>query len=421
MTLRRLLAASAALATLVTPLAVSAAAPADAADTFFVRMEKKAVFLSPDGDGRRDFARIAFDLGKRAQVSVSVSHHGVVLFAKGIDLGTLDAGRHYWKFEGRDSRGHLLPDDDYEVQVVATRHGKKRSAYANAFIATQPDRGTLLVSRPTVYPRATAVDDRILVTYLREGWDPNRAAYPGDGFYVDLVPLMPLRVHLFVLDGRGERVYRDTERKAYTPVLAWDGTRGGKPVKAGKYTVKVFVADPAGNHSSYTQNVRVSNRQLEQQTWSTTVSAADALTYSAPYPPSCNGCSEGCAPVPSTRFAGGLSFPACTTDGLGGSTSRYFTMPVPFAAAPVDRFRVSATGGPTDPASASIGHLGDTQVGPGDATAWTPWAAAKLGAAPYLPDQASPVSWHFYTGAGSSYDVASFTVEYRYYVPVTAG
>jgi hypothetical protein len=36
---------------------------------------------------------------------------------------------------------------------------------------------------------------------------------------------------------------------------------------------------------------------------------------------------------------------------------------------------------------------------------------------PFLPDQETPVTWTFTTHGSNSYDVATFTVEYRYYVP----
>jgi hypothetical protein len=57
-------------------------------------------------------------------------------------------------------------------------------------------------------------------------------------------------------------------------------------------------------------------------------------------------------------------------------------------------------------------------VGPGDATAWTPFTPVELDTTPYLPLQARPATWRFHTHAGNSYDVATFTVEYRRYVPV---
>jgi hypothetical protein len=46
------------------------------------------------------------------------------------------------------------------------------------------------------------------------------------------------------------------------------------------------------------------------------------------------------------------------------------------------------------------------------------WLPVALAAHPYLPSGSQPVFWSFGTNAGHSYDVASFTVEYRHYEPV---
>jgi hypothetical protein len=37
---------------------------------------------------------------------------------------------------------------------------------------------------------------------------------------------------------------------------------------------------------------------------------------------------------------------------------------------------------------------------------------------PFLPNGSYPVHWTFRTDKPSSYEVATFTVDYRYYVPV---
>ena len=389
-------------------------APATAVAPQLVEVAKPIVYLSPDGDGRRDEARYSFDLAKRAHVTIRVERDGAVLSGP-FRLGRLPAGQHHWTWDGRSADGSLVDDGTYDVRLRADRGTGHQTVRLFAKVDRTPDEGTLLVSRPTVYPKATAVDDHVLFTYLRQGWDPIEAAYPTDGSFD---PLPPQRVHLFVLDSDGDRVHRDTVRSEITSVFGWDGTQGGKPVPAGTYTARVGVVDAAGNRSSYRQTFRVSHAQLVLETWSATVSAADALTYSVPTPPSCNGCGEGCSPVPSLRFVDGLSFPACTTYFYDAPTYRDFTMPVPFAAAPVDEYRVSATGGPTMPGGGDVGSLSGVTLGPGDATAWTSLGAVRLDATPYLPEQARAVRWRFSTQTGNSYDVASFTVEYRRYVPV---
>jgi hypothetical protein len=66
-------------------------------------------------------------------------------------------------------------------------------------------------------------------------------------------------------------------------------------------------------------------------------------------------------------------------------------------------------------------------MGPGDATVTTAWQPVALTSYPFLPEAIQPVTWKFWTfGCPSclppptenSYDLASMTVEYRYYEPV---
>ena len=142
--------------------------------------------------------------------------------------------------------------------------------------------------------------------------------------------------------------------------------------------------------------------------------AASAERY---VPPGCGAlCEDRCGPVASDRFPGGLSFRACPDPDRG--TVSWFSAAPPVRAAPFDTFRITATGGPTTPGADDVGSIsGYQQVGPGDVTASSPWLYVDLDVSPYLPDQQGPVRWAFYTEHGDAYDVASFTIEYRYYVP----
>ena len=84
----------------------------------------------------------------------------------------------------------------------------------------------------------------------------------------------------------------------------------------------------------------------------------------------------------------------------------------------MDSWRVSATGGPTIPGDTDVGSLSGVTMGPGDVTVTTPWRQVDLLNQPYVPDGAQPAVWSFSTDGDNEFDVASFTVEYRYYVPV---
>ena len=77
---------------------------------------------------------------------------------------------------------------------------------------------------------------------------------------------------------------------------------------------------------------------------------------------------------------------------------------------------------PADGRQHRVGHLfglDGVTLGPGDATATTPWTKVDLTHYAYLPDAEQPVRWGFSTTDGNDYDVATFTVEYRHYVPAS--
>ena len=98
-------------------------------------------------------------------------------------------------------------------------------------------------------------------------------------------------------------------------------------------------------------------------------------------------------------------------------TAAYFASNVPFVQAPVDTYRVTATGGPTEPGASDRGRLNGTVIGPGDGAVTTPWRPVDLTSTPFLPARDLPAIWDFQTSRENSYDVATFTLTYRHYVP----
>jgi hypothetical protein len=152
--------------------------------------------------------------------------------------------------------------------------------------------------------------------------------------------------------------------------------------------------------------------------WTTAVAAASADGGPGPvYDPACNGCGEVCGPVPSDRYPGGLSFrQPCD---FGYAAVRSFGATPPMVPAPVDSFRITAMGGPTTPGATDTASFDGVVMGPGDVTASTPWTSVDLIHYPFVPDGTQPVTWGFSTTSGNSYDVASFTVEYRHYLPIS--
>lgn len=208
-------------------------------------------------------------------------------------------------------------------------------------------------------------------------------------------------------------MWRKTARNVYTPVFDWYARRDdGRSLPAGRYVARVRVSDFAGNWSQRRAKLRVSHAQLVEQRWTHTVAAAHADRYS-PHHGGCLGCGDFCAPVPSERFVDGLSFRPCA---YWTSVQATFAADVPFAAAPVDTYRITAAGGPTTPGSADEAGFGDG-LGPGDDTAATPWRNVVLSGHPFFPTRTRPVTWGVHVDKPNSYDIATFTVEYRHYVP----
>jgi hypothetical protein len=101
------------------------------------------------------------------------------------------------------------------------------------------------------------------------------------------------------------------------------------------------------------------------------------------------------------------------------AAARWFGATPPVVPAPVDAFRVSATGGPTTPGDSDVAHVDGLVMGPGDVTVTTPWENVDLDSYPYIPDAHQPVTWAVSTDEENDYDIASFTIEYRYFVPQT--
>jgi hypothetical protein len=156
-----------------------------------------------------------------------------------------------------------------------------------------------------------------------------------------------------------------------------------------------------------------------------TAPAASASHYTPEFG-GCNGCADYCAPVSSTRFPGGLSFRPCESPYFFDTRSYFAAYAPVLVPAPVDRFRVTSTGGPATPGGTDVGRLvvAEKTLTPtpaGDGSATSPWSRVSLDRYPYLPEAGTPVFWSFGAGDPNAYDVASFTIDYRHYVPANQG
>jgi len=282
--------------------------------------------------------------------------------------------------------------------VKARNADQHDRAARRGVIDAYPPRGQLLTTRSTIYPQATAVADRFEMAYVPRLGDWRSAVFT-------------------VRAPGGPLLFRERLLLNGPHTFVWDGRDAGDQVlPEGGYRTRVVVADRAGNRVIHRQPVTVSHAQLEMQLLTTTLAAGKVTTFIPPVPFGCNSCGERCLPVASTRYVDGLSFRPSADPYF--SPSENFATSFPGPSGPADSVRFGATGGPTVAAGTDNGFLNGTEVGPGDGTFWTDWDV--FGARASGADATSTVfTWGFGTSAQNSYDIASFTVEYRQYVPVS--
>jgi flagellar hook assembly protein FlgD len=362
--------------------------------------------FSPNGDGRRDTVRFVFDLAHGARVTAGVrASGGTLLHAQ--SLHRLDSGRHHWTWDGRSDDGTVVADGSYDIWIRARRGAVTQTLKTRA-VADTVAQGRLVTSRPTLYPRAQIVDDQIQLVYVAEGWSPY-VVWVGEDFQP--------RTELRILNHRDKVVRQEVVKDSATPTFTWDARRtDGTALPEGTYRARLRTIDQAGNLLRLSQRITVSYAQLVEQVWSNTVPASTAGRFYPWFDLGCNDCYNFASPVASERYPGGLSFrPNESTWG----TSGYFLMELPFTAAPVDTYRITAVGGPTLPGASDVGALSGVLMR-GDSTASSPWFHVDLVDYPYLPVGEAPIHWTFGTTPPNSYDVATFSVEYRYYVPTAS-
>lgn len=363
------------------------------------------VAFSPNGDRRLDTARVGFSLERSARAWAIVRSHRQLVYGP-VRLGSLAAGRHTWQWDGRGNGGRRVPDGEYSIVLQAKRQGLAAKDRLTAVVDTSRPKGRLASTRTTIFPRAVQVADRVQLIFLEAAWR---------GVFDETFDSEGIRVRFRIRDESGRVVAQHTSPTYTTPKFVWSGhRRDGGVVRAGEYVARVLVTDLAGNRRTYRQQLTVSPAQLVEQTWAQTMAAAQTSTYE-PFFGGCNGCYDYCDPVASDRFASGLSFRPCVLPWQYGTVG-FFRSDVPFEAAPVDSYRVTASGGPTTTGSADQGRVQGIPTAPGDASTSTPWLKVKLDDHPYLK-HGSPMAWSFDTDRANSYDVATFTVEYRHYVP----
>lgn len=387
-----------------------------------VTVDGPAAF-SPNGDHRKDNARFNIDLARRAAVTVTVVRGNraqtVVVRER---LGDLRAGSHGWTWDGRKDSGSLAADAYYYLEVKAVRlDGSVHKAWVSTALDTAYRVGEVTANGDTVYPRTTVVHDRVWFGSTSE--DSHK----------------PWGT-LVVRNGDGREVFRDTRRlwrggrATSASAVAWDGrNENDRPVKPGRYWVRIHGSDRAGNSGRTPRfGIDVSAAPLVEASGSRTVTPKE--TWQGPAgagpcgPTSGNDCGvwEPCGEVvDSTTFTepGSLSYRSddtCPESYRPHLAYGRHVLALDPAASPrgVRTARLTMVGGPTRAGESDQGYLG---LWSGQATPSGPDTSVHATSTPTetnpWPEADAQVGWYVQTNGDDAYDVISFTVDYTYLTP----
>src|SRR4051794_38282242 len=183
------------------------------------------LYVSPNGDGRKDIARISFRLPKSDRVTVAIVNGNGDEVRRLVDDKKLGRGEHRVVWTGRDNSGAVPPDGRYYLRVILRQQGRATTAPRGILLITTPPRPKLV----SVTPQRIAPGDRPDVSIRFTGPTSPPPVFSiyrtGDG--------PPRLVHRFA-GARGSNVGH------------WDGTDAkGRPVPAGTYAVAVTVQNRA--------------------------------------------------------------------------------------------------------------------------------------------------------------------------------
>ncbi len=190
-----------------------------------VRDVSLPVYISPNGDGRKDRIRIAFSLPRRDRVTVSMVDRGGDEVRRLADDRRLRRGRHAFVWRGRDSAGRVPEDGVYFLRVALRRQGRATIAPRGVQLVTAAPKPKLRSVRP---PRIRPGSDRLVRIRFRGPSNPT-----------------PLFSVYRTGGGKPELVDRFTGFQG-SQTAQWDGTdERGRPVGPGTYAFAVTVQNRA--------------------------------------------------------------------------------------------------------------------------------------------------------------------------------
>src|SRR4051812_30988290 len=183
------------------------------------------LYVSPNGDGRKDTAHISFRLPKGDRVTVAIVNGAGDEVRRLVDDKKLGRGPHSVVWSGRDNSGSVPPDGRYYLRVILRGQGRATTAPRGILLITTPPRPKLV----GVSPSRIATGGRRTVSIRFSG------------------PTSPPPVFSVYRTGDGppQLVHRFEGRRG-SNTGQWDATDArGRPVPPGTYAVAVTVQNRA--------------------------------------------------------------------------------------------------------------------------------------------------------------------------------
>lgn len=190
--------------------------------------------FSPNGDGRRDVARVRIRIREDDDVSVTVVDQAgrpVRRLATGVPAGPSRPVRVTW--DGRTDDGRRAPDGEYPLRVALRRGGRAAVLRPSLRLDTVAPRPTVLAGGP---------DGRRWITGPVAGPVPFRIRVVSG--------TLRTRVRVLRTDLAAPRPSATFSLPPGQREATWDGRVGGAPAPAGTYQLVAIVRDQARNRGA---------------------------------------------------------------------------------------------------------------------------------------------------------------------------